>query len=350
MRILFYDGLTPFPYDAELMSSRGIGGTESTVVRVAEGLSSTHEVVVAQRARTESVSPHAGLRYIPLGELYPFGSSAPDWVVVLRKPRHVPMLHARYPTASKILWIHNWQRAEAAIQRIGLARSNCVVITVSDAHRIATDRLINGVLARGIGALASGGRRIPVRRIYNPVDERLKPDSTPVDPNKLIFFSTANKGLNQVLSTFASIRESMPSLRLYVAGETLESLQKNPRYDKKLIKQSGVRLLGRLPQSDLFTHVREALCVFYPQSVHPETFGLVFAESNAMGTPVMACDLGSAREILGGPEQFVEADDLRTIRDKLLHWQSGNRPRVSLRSDFRISNVVEEWRRLIEKR
>lgn len=350
MRILFYDGLTPFAYDAGLMARQGIGGTESTVVRVAEGLTATHEVVVAQRARDARAAPHAGLRYVPLDDPDPFDGQAPDWVVVLRKQRHVPLLRARYPSAAMLLWIHNWQRAEAAIQRIGLARSGCAVVAVSDAHRRATDRLINGPLARALGLLVGGGERTPVHRIYNPVDERLAPNGTPVDTDKVVFFSTANKGLNQVLATFAAIRQHLPSLQLHVAGESLESLERNPHYDSSLTRQPGVRLLGRLPQHEVFRHVREALCVFYPQDVHPETFGLVFAESNALGTPVLAHDFGSAREILGGGEQLVDARDREALLTTLRRWRDGGRPQVSLRRELRLEPILACWRSLLEQR
>ncbi|KAA3626569.1 MAG: glycosyltransferase [Proteobacteria bacterium] len=347
MRVLFYDALTSFAYDAELMAQRGIGGTESTVVRIAEGLSTAHEVVVAQRARILPVSPHPGLRYVPLEEPDPFCGPPPDWVIVLRKHKLVPKLRARFPLAAMVSWIHNWQRAETAFQRIGLARSRCSVVTVSDAHCRATDRLINGKGARALGALWGGGGIVPVKRIYNPVDDRLMPDGTPVDPDKLIFFSTANKGLNQALTTFSAIRKVLPSLQLYVAGESLESLEQNKRYDSALLSQPGVHLLGRLAQHEVFKHVREALCVFYPQNVHPETFGLVFAESNALGTPVLAHEFGSAREILGGPEQLVDAGDVRSISAKLQRWRNGNRPLVSLSAEFRTTTVVGKWREFL---
>ena len=349
MRILFYDGLTPFPYDAEIMNRQGIGGTESTVVRVAEGLSAMHDVAVAQRARQKRSSPHSGLRYIPLEDPAPFDGKQPDWVIVLRKHRHVPPLRKRFPSSAMISWIHNWQRAESAIQRIGLARNRCAVITVSDARRAATDGVINGPVARIIGTLSGGGGIVPVHRIYNPVDERLAPNDTPVDPNKLTFFSTANKGLNQVLTTFTAVRKAIPSLRLYIAGESLESLETNPRYDSALTRQPGVHLLGRLPQREIFQHVRESLCVFYPQNQHPETFGLVFAESNALGTPVIAHDFGSAREILGGDEQLVNADDHRSILTKLLDWHQGKRPNVFLNPKFRTPSVVEQWNRFFNQ-
>lgn len=348
MRILFHDAATASAYDAEVMGRQGIGGTESTVVRVAEGLSSTHDVAVAQRARRERVSPHRGLRYLPLDDPDPFEGPPPDWVVIVRKHRVAPLLRTRFPSSAMLSWIHNWQRPESVLLRVGLARSNCAMLAVSNAHRDATDRLINGTLARAIGALGGGGGRIPVRRIYNPVDERLAPDDTPVDTDKLVFLS--NKGIDQVLASFAAVREALPSLQLHVAGHSPETMALRSRYHSELLRQPGVHLLGRLPQHELFQHVRKALCVFYPQNVHAETFGLVFAESNALGTPVLAHDFGSAREVLSSSDQLVDARDAQAVVDKLREWREGRRPRVSLRPEFRASNVLEQWRRMLDKR
>lgn len=349
MRILFYDPLTAFPYDAELMKKRGIGGTESSVIRVAEGLSRSHEVAVAQRAREEPAVGNPRLRYVPLDFPTPFQASPPDWVVVLRKHRSVPKLRTRFPDAALALWIHNWQRAEVVIHRIGLAKSRCIVVAVSDAHRKATDRRINGVPAKLIGRLAGDGQPIPVQRIYNPVDIPTPAEEFPVDPDKLLFFSTANKGLDQVLRTFQKVRNAIPSMKLYIAGETLESLKNNPRYSDLLLEQPGVTLLGRLPQRELFAHIRESLCVFYPQNIHPETFGLVFAESNALGTPVLAHDFGAAGEVLCDRDQLVAANDTPAIIDRLRRWRNGERPSVYLREGLKLDAVVSEWQSLFEK-
>jgi len=342
MRILFHDASSSVAYDAMRMRGEGLGGTEASVVRVAEGLSATHEVTVAQRGRQAAVSPHPGLRYVPLEEPAPFGGAAPDWVIVLRKHRYAPVMRARYPTARLALWVHNWQRPEVLLLRTGLARSRCEVIAVSDAHLKATDQRLNGAVARAIGALAGGGGRIVMHRLYNPVDDALAPDATPVNRDKLVYFS--NKGVRQVLLAFAAVRASMPALQLFVAGPAREAMERHGA----LARQAGLRYLGRLPQHEVLRHVREALCVFYPQHVHPETFGLVFAEANAVGTPVLAHDFGAAREVLGGGGQLVDGTDAAAIGATLRAWQAGARPRVSLRPEFRAAGVLGEWRRLLE--
>lgn len=339
MRVLFHDAASDYAYDADVMSRRGVGGTEKSVVRVAEGLSEFCEVVVAQRGRSEPASPRSGLRYVPLQDPAPFGGAAPDCAIVVRKHRHVVRLHGRFPRARLLLWIHNWQRPETLLLRARLARSTGAIVTVSEAHREATRRLMNHPLARALGG------RIPILRIYNPVDEGLSPDDTPVDRDKLVYFS--NKGTEQVLATFGEVRRTLPSLRLVVAGNSIEeAMRRSPRI-ARLAHQPGVELLGRVPQRELLRQVREALCVFYPQHALAETFGLVFAESNAVGTPVLAHDFGAAREVLSSPDQLVDARDTRAVIEKIRAWRGGARPSVFLRPEFRASAVVAEWRRIL---
>jgi glycosyltransferase involved in cell wall biosynthesis len=96
-------------------------------------------------------------------------------------------------------------------------------------------------------------------------------------------------------------------------------------------------------------YVRESLCVFYPQTVHAETFGLVFAEANAVGTPVLAHDFGAAREVLSNPEQLVDGKDPRALIAKLRAWHDGARAQVAARPEFRASAVIAEWLRLVEE-
>jgi glycosyltransferase involved in cell wall biosynthesis len=346
VRILFLDAVARNAYDDATMRKQGLGGTEASVVHVVTGLSALHEVAVAQRGRTEAARPQVRLRYLPLGHPDPFDGPPPDCVVVVRKHRYIPRLRARYPTARMLLWIQNWQHAGDAVWRVGLARSGCDIVTVSEVHRAATDRLVNGSLVRLLGALTGGGGKIAVRRIYNPVDEQPAADATLVDRDKLVFYS--NKGITQVLRTFGQVRRQIPSLRLYVAGISLQAFLDSAAHAQDLARQEGVHLLGRLPHDALFRHVRESLCVFYPQDELSETFGVIFAESNALGTPVLAHDFGAAREVLGSPDQLVDARDLPAIVAKLRSWRAGNRPRVTLRPEFRLSSVIAQWRALLE--
>ncbi len=347
MRILFYDNVAHGSYDPAVMEASGLGGTESTVVRVALELSLAHNVVVAQGARTQPLSVHANLRFLPSSENEPFSGQQPDWIIVLRKHRLIKHLRERFPSSRFALWIHNWQRLEAVARRADLAQLQCKLVTVSNAHRTHTNSLYNGTTARLLGKLLGNGNPIDVHRIYNPVNPQLCADNRPYDPNKLIFFSTANKGLSQVLATFTKAREIMPDLRLYVAGSERETLFNYSKLNHSQLEQPGIEILGRLPQEEVLKHVRESLCVFYPQNIHAETFGLIFAESNAVGTPVLAHDFGAAREVLSSGDQIVDCTNTSEVIDRLQDWRNSHRPRVFLREEFTLANVAAAWEQFL---
>lgn len=346
MRILFVDPKSSTPYDSERMRIEGIGGTEASLVRVVEGLAEHHSVAVAQLGR-QAPATCRGVHYVPLAER---GLDAdPDLVVVLRKHRLVSGYRRRFPNAALCTWVHNWQRPEAALQRVLLARAKVSVVAVSEAHRRASERVINGLAARAVSTLALVPQRVPVLRVYNPIDDTLAPDGTPVEPDRLVFLSTANKGLRQVLRSFAVVRRALPGMELLIAGTSAEGIHRELAADSALAAQPGVRILGRLPQHELLRYTRSALCVFYPQSVHPETFGLIFAEANAVGTPVLAHGFGAAREVLNGDEQLVDADDTDAVVAKVRAWRGGARPVVGARPEFRAAAVVGEWMNLVER-
>jgi glycosyltransferase involved in cell wall biosynthesis len=127
----------------------------------------------------------------------------------------------------------------------------------------------------------------------------------------------------------------VPELRLYVA---------NPGYRPDLKREvRGVVNLGALPHGEVIRHVRQSLCVFYPNTVFPETFGLVFAEANAVGTPVLTHDLGAAREVLGSAIQIADASDYRAFTRRVLAWREGKRPRVKTSEAFRLRSVAAQW-------
>jgi glycosyltransferase involved in cell wall biosynthesis len=201
--------------------------------------------------------------------------------------------------------------------------------------------------------------------IYNPIDDALAPDGSMVDPDKLVFFSSPNKGLKFALDAFRALRRRMPALRLVVG---------NPGYKvRKSADIEGVEYLGPQPQARMHQEVRTALCTFFPNFVIPETFGLVFAESNALGTPVLTHDCGAAVEVIGDRSQILPVTSTHRVYETLLThvspgwragpariaaalglfdayveriqaWRSGARPEVGPDPRFRLATVAEKWR------
>jgi glycosyltransferase involved in cell wall biosynthesis len=204
-----------------------------------------------------------------------------------------------------------------------------VVLAVSKTHRDG--------LARVIGKLAA------VRYIYNPLDESLPRSRGSYDPFQLVFTSSPHKGLHETLQMFQAVRRRSRRFRLLIT---------NPGYlssTSAAALPAGVTSLGVVrSHRAVMEHVAASLCVFYPNYTVPEEFGLVYSESNAVGTPVLAHDHGSAREVLRPRDQAMDCRDRDAVVRRVLAWADGERPKVKARAEFAIDTVIAQWRTLLE--
>jgi glycosyltransferase involved in cell wall biosynthesis len=350
--VLFYDPVCQQPYDTRTLHTQAMGGTESTLVRVADALGAW----VMQHNRT-----HDWERY-----RRPQRLAGITHVIINRDSRALPYVRELCgPGARVYLWLHDrvharsrrarWLAATAPLLREGGATAVCV----SDWQRAGVEAALRSVgLADVVRALT----------IYNPVDDALRPDDTALDPDRLVFFSSPNKGLDFALDAFGELRRAVPQLRLLIG---------NPGYKEgDTAQRPGVEFLGALPQARMHGKVRGALCTFAPNFRIPETFGLVYAESHALGTPVLTHDCGAAAEIVGDRRQLLpvsgaacryeavaRALPARWRRgvarlaagaglfdayvERIRDWRGGARPPVGPDPRFRLSLIREQWRRLL---
>ncbi len=349
--ILFWDAACQRPYDARTRHEQALGGTEAMVSRVADALGA----FVVQHNR---VTPNG--RYLPPGKV-----DGVDAVVVVRDPAAIAGVRALYPDARLFLWLHDqmqpWSKRGRALvaHRQALEAGRTTVVCVSDHQRGGVEATLRRI-----------GPEMAARAltIHNAVDDALQPDATPVDPDRLLFFSSPNKGLAYSLDAFAAIRRRWPDMQLDLA---------NPGYKAAAtVRAPGVRVLGALAPEQLQAHVRGALCTLCLNFVLPETFGLVLAESLAMGTPVLAYDCGAAMEVVGDTRQVLPvpagargyqrmacalgprlrpmlapAADRLGLFDECIErigdWRAGRQSRPTLDPQFRLTPVVARWRTLL---
>ena len=349
--VLFYDPVCQQPYDTRTLHTQALGGTEATVVRVADALGAW----VMQHNRT-----HDWERYRSPQRL-----AGITHVIVNRDSRALPAVRELCPGARVYLWLHDrfhpharrarWLAGTAQLLRECAA----TVVCVSDWQRRGVEATLRSIGLAGV---------LRALTLYNPVDDALRPDGTAVDPAKLVFFSSPNKGLNFALDAFSELRRAMPQLRLLVG---------NPGYRQgDTAARPGVEFLGAQPQARMHAEVRSALCTFHPNFVIPETFGLVFAESHALGTPVLTHDCGAAAEIVGDPGQLLPVRGAarcyeaaaRTLParwrrgparlaaaaglfdpylERIGQWRNGARPHAAPDPRFHLSLIREQWLRLL---
>jgi glycosyltransferase involved in cell wall biosynthesis len=367
--VLFFDPGCPAPYSRQTLEESALGGTEASVVRIAEAI----DAQVMQHNRTAAEG-----RYLPDGAASRADrriGADPERLVVLRDPRAVARLGERFPRARPYLWLHDLvrpgskrgRRLEAEAPT--LARLGATIVCVSDFQRGQAQ----GVLDR-----AGVAERVRTITIYNPIDDALVPDDARFDPDKLVFFSSPNKGLALALDAFRAVRRELPGMRLCIGSPGYKS----PRRAGIAAvgdRSDGVCWLGPLPHAQILAEVRTALAVFYPNFVLPETFGLVLAEARAVGTPVLTHDCGAAAEVLCDRAQTLPVVPAVRRYDRLARalpavlrphiaewaargrlfepyveriraWRDGGRPQTGPDPRFRLTAVAQRWRDLLDDR
>lgn len=325
-------------------ANNGIGGTESTVIRVAEKLAEEHRVVVMQAVRqpAEAVEEN-GVSWTSVA-LSKEALDAFDHVVAIRRIKsavRVRRLHRRVPVT---LWYHDWYAPKVAAEgaRRHAIRQFKRNLQFAIHHYLDVGGI--AVTATHAANLEEYVNRSPLARlhrkkarltfVYNPLAPDMPAPGGDYDRDKLIFASAPWKGLDLVLARFAEIRKDIPELRLHVAS---------PGYQvAEGADGSGVIYMGALDHPRLMQEIRSSLCLFYPADRVPETFGLVFAESNAVGTPVLTHPFGAAPELLD-PGQLVDAHDTQAILARIRAWRDGARPAVSRKPGFDLPSIAAAW-------
>lgn len=332
MKILFLDMVCNKPYDPNVLLTQPLGGTEATVTRIAEGLAQTLDVTVAQHCRVAlSMHTHKA-QYVPL-EIALRGTYT--HIIVLRQSSIVPFVANKWPKAKIYLWCHDLAAKGLVRDFPALENLGVTTLAVSEFHK-------GNILDTYKQAWPERSEKVSLEVVYNPVDDGLKNEQTYYSKNKLTFFSSPHKGLDIALQLFGSLKYRNPKLELFIA---------NPGYlESKIAEQPGVVNVGALPHPDAIEHVRNSFCVFYPNHIFPETFGLVFAEANAVGTPVLTHNLGAASEVLNPAyPQMVNCKDVKSVVDRFEDWYNHGRPAVEVKPQFRLKEVLCRWMQLIKK-
>lgn len=331
MNILIYDPCCPKPYDLTSLDKEPMGGTEATVIRVAGKFAQDgHSVRVAQHNATEHtyVPNVLDLAFGPIEEYKDF---QPDVIILLRQMQYLKELRHLYGDKPKLyVWMHDVLIPEQAEWGPHLDECNATVVCVSRWHQQQAHQAFAQV----------GYRPWALKYIYNPIEDSLTPNFTAHDPHKLVYFSSPHKGLDQTIEVVKHLRQYVDErFRLYIANPGYLSL---PNLDGA-IERGDIEVLGPLTHNRVIDEVRTALCVLHVNLVFPETFGLVHAEANAVGTPFLAHPLGATPELADHPQETMDCRNGDKLLERLKEWSEGRRPRVFGNPTFRLGNVATEW-------
>ncbi len=317
--VVFIDGVCPSQYDSA-MGDVPLGGTESTVIRIAEALGKLGlNVAVIQQYEFEPILGQDCL-YLPWSYLEKIN---PKFAVHLRSVR----VMGKFPKAKNFVWLHDFGAAHIKDWEPIVNGNNATVLTVSQWHQ------------NNIKKYAEFNRH---EIMYNPIASnffRPREERPGYDPYQMVWMSSPHKGLDKAIETFSKLHAKSPQSKLLVF---------NPGYFKdSKTKSPGVIPVGAVPKAVLQQALGKSLCMFFP-TYYEECGALVLSESNGLGVPVAGYPAGCNAELLSHTpvKQLFESED--ELIDTVLRWQSGERPVVDGNENFRIKNVIKNWLRILQ--
>ncbi len=149
--------------------------------------------------------------------------------------------------------------------------------------------------------LCRGTKPEKVFVIRNGFDPVLFPYAGPEgrDFNKLIFIGRieAPKGIHLLLQAYADLKLQMPQISLDIYGDESywpEFVAQKATFEATM---PGLKFHGKVPQSELSTHLRKAGLLVFP-SISFESAGLSVVDAQASGCPVIGFGVGGVPEYL----------------------------------------------------
>lgn len=316
---LFYDGVAPHYYETSMLKSRPLGGSESTMIKVCEGLASYDLNVGCIQERLQA--PIMGQQCVYLDNTYLSKSDASVVVHMRQLSKHLVDL---FPDSKHCLWMHDMDHTQLSKNADYLIENLFTVICVSrfqKKHFMANcDQLLN------------------YKVIYNPLMPKIydyASQNVLYNKQKLVFCSSPHKDLDYVLSVFTNLRK--------LSGIDFELHIFNPSYfPDKRIDNARVYNHGGLANHSMLKEISDALCVFMPMNKWQETFCIVAAEANAIGVPVIGFKHHDALDETAQEGRFLCKTEDQIIA-KVIDWHNFGRPKVTGNKDFELTKVLKRW-------
>ncbi len=364
MRIGFY-GKYGRPVTGKTLEESGCGGSESALIYMARELQKLgNEVFVFNRCGN-SHGNYEGVEYLDISEFPPFleAGKTLDILVIFRDLDILKVLQADTSPIGikrKVYWAHDdasflWNNP-GVMQEVGRWLNE------------KTERIfaVSGWQA-GIYTEKFGVKKEKIFITRNGINLDLFKNGVAREPNRLIYTSVPDRGLDVLVDIFPEIKKRagaelyvFSSFKIYGAPETDEKLK--DIFNRA--KNEGIHIMEPLPQKDLAKELLRSKLMVYPN--HPATFHPVFAETaciavleaQAAGTPVITSRRGALPEsvidgetgilIPGDPysdeykARFIEAA-VNLLKNKNEWARLSRNGRERINQEYPWAKIAGEW-------
>ena len=307
MKIAFIDtlGLT---YDGSTLEKRGLGGSESAVIRMSQELAKIgFDVTVYNDCTSDDSRPgiYDGVLYEPVKRanevVYDLPPRTFDIVIVSRSILPIAQDWAAVRSAKHVcLWMHDtFCEGDDSIEDLIVQGKLHEILTLSDWHtgyvthcahgkRRNYDILKNHIFMtrNGIGNMNPGW-----------IDVREK------DPNLFVFNASVTKGMVPLVKQiWPKVKQRIPDAKLKIIGGYYKfreaagpDQQEKDWSELKLQHGDSIEFTGVITQQEISNILRKASYMIYPAGF-PETFGISTLEALAHNVPLITCRFGALEE------------------------------------------------------
>lgn len=348
MRVLIYAGYQKLPFNKKTWKDLGAGGTEYSVIKLADYLfSEGHDVIVSGEVISDNCD---GVLYQHITELEE--GQHFDVVVATAYIHYIPLLSALNITYNKsFFWIHNeefypWYNGEEL---------------PNGGRDFLTDPRITSIIA------VSNYHKKLLSETYPEIKDNIIVIENAIDPydwvdidtpkyeNKFIYTSAADRGLKQLLEIWPQILEMIPGASLWVATPPYAL----DWYETYKGLYEGIHFLDNLSPSELYTQIKSSEYWIYP-SQYTETYCITALEMMYGGVKIVSTDTGNLSNLLMGKACMISTpSDLESLKSEIFNefkylyenktLQMINQKNAQEFAKHQIwSNRINEWTNLLE--
>lgn len=349
------------PWNPETLRKSGLGGTETCVIKLAEALGAR-----GWRVAIYGTPGDWEGRKVGNVEWYDSSYFHPDQpftaVVSLRFP---PIFDAKINADAKLLWLHDVNVGDVRFAD-GFDRFAEVdaVITPSDWHALHTRRVYGDFPASSV-AITNGFDRDLF--VHTDADAQRR------DPNRMVYASSPDRGLERLLDLWPEIKKGMPGawLEIFYGWTTIDAIINDGaahapqlmEFKKRIIRmidnlggrEGGIFWRGRVGQETLANSLKRASVMPYPANFC-ETFGLVFAQAMTAGCIPVVPNLGALPDLIGEQRLVIDGSpDSQTFGRRFVdqvireaHADNGFRRELAHATEmYGWDGVADAWEALI---
>jgi len=323
-------------WDEDTLKTVGLGGSETAVIHMARHLHEKTGLKIRVFNDRQGISEKENVSYEPISEMYQyFRAKAPLLHLAWRH-------NIRLTPAPTYLWCHDlgYLGAENAPQFDG-------VLALSEFHQNWLTHIV------GIDKT----KIIPTKNGIDPTRFQGIEEIEKV-PRKIIYSSSPDRGLEQVLAVMDLVYNKHPGVELHIFYgldnmRAMGKVQEVEHYEKLLSSRPYIRNHGNVTQAELTRHFAESCIWLYP-TTFLETYCITAIEALCSGTYPVVRKYGALPDTLkmaevAGMASVLDTQDpmvfAQEVSDALVGswWR-----RVKVKPEiYSWESVAEDWCRLL---